>query len=531
MITYEGPTPGHEADDLAEIVCVVPRRASRVPVVSVMTPPQLRRATESDIEFLADVVLLSSEDRYRRHPGWDRDGFRAGLVDDAADQVAGGPENSITYVIVVDGIDVGRARLVTTAEQVEIAGLQVLPEYQNRGTGTAVIDQVINTAASAGLPVVLDVETDNPNACRLYERLGFRPTGPVIKDRQTMILQTDRSSPTRGSQAWQSAVEQWTQDQLTSLGHPPTGAMTVVSAQAWSTVWRVPTTDSSVIVKQSTQARRREADIIAFAARLAPDQIDPPLAADTAKGRMILSDAGPTLYDTNPETRGLDLDTVLALIADFARLQQATIGHDSEAADAGLTRWDPALAADDAEQQASSLHELPSDDPRHITADQLHRIRLCLPDIARAGRQVASSPVPHCLDHGDLWPRNVIPDQTRRRFRYIDFGDAAWTHPFLSLPMMIVECRYRWSVPDRPDGLNLDDPILHRILDSYLNTWTTYAPISDLRETLRNALRIAPLRHSRAWITNLTEADDQTRTDHGAMPWAWLEDLTIPVLL
>lgn len=150
--------------------------------------PQLRRATESDIAFLADVVLLSSQDRYRRHPGWDRDGFHAGLVEDAADQVAGGVENSITYVIMVDGIDVGRARLVTTTSRIEIAGLQVLPEYQNRGIGTAVISQVLDTAAAAGIPVVLDVETDNPNARRLYERLGFRPIGPAIKDRQPMIL-------------------------------------------------------------------------------------------------------------------------------------------------------------------------------------------------------------------------------------------------------------------------------------------------------------------------------------------------------
>lgn len=326
-------------------------------------------------------------------------------------------------------------------------------------------------------------------------------------------------------------VEQWAREQLTRLGNPPTGSMAIVSDQAWSTVWRVPTAGSSVIVKQSTPARRREADIIAFGARLAPDQIDPPLASDSTRGRMILVDAGPTLYDTNPETHGLELETVLAMMADYARLQHATIGHDSEAAAAGLSRWDPARAAEDAEQQVAGLHELPSDDPRHITTEQLDRIRSCLPEIERAGRQVAASPVPHCLDHGDLWPGNVIPDQTHHRFRYIDFGDAAWTHPFLSLPMMIVECRYHWSVPERPDGLNLDHPIMRQILDSYLNAWTSYAPISDLRETLRNALRIAPLRRSRAWITNLTQADDQTRADHGAMPGAWLEDLTMPVLL
>lgn len=159
------------------------------------TTPVLRRATESDIDFLADVVVLSNQDRYQHHPGWDRDAFHAGLVEDAADQIAGGPENSTTYVITVDGIDVGRARLVTSEEQTEIAGLQILPRCQNRGTGTAVIRRVINTAAAAGRTVVLDVEIDNPDARRLYERLGFLATGPVIKDRQPMVLQTENSTP------------------------------------------------------------------------------------------------------------------------------------------------------------------------------------------------------------------------------------------------------------------------------------------------------------------------------------------------
>lgn len=145
---------------------------------------------ETDIAFLADVVVQATQDRYKHRQGWDRDAFRAGLVEDAADQVAGGPENSTTYVITVDNTDVGRVRLVATDDKIEIAGLQVLPQHQKHGIGTAVIAEVINTAATTGVPVVLDVESDNPNAQRLYERLGFLPTGPVANGRQTMIKHT-----------------------------------------------------------------------------------------------------------------------------------------------------------------------------------------------------------------------------------------------------------------------------------------------------------------------------------------------------
>lgn len=89
-------------------------------------------------------------------------------------------------MIVSDGVDVGRIRLVTASDQIEIAGLQVLPMYQNHGIGTAVVRRIIEQAQTAGRSVVLEVETDNPDAQRLYERLDFKPSTTIVNDRRTM---------------------------------------------------------------------------------------------------------------------------------------------------------------------------------------------------------------------------------------------------------------------------------------------------------------------------------------------------------
>lgn len=85
-------------------------------------------------------------------------------------------------------------------------------------------------------------------------------------------------------------------------------------------------------------------------------------------------------------------------------------------------------------------------------------------------------------------------------------------------------------MPDLPDALNLDHPMLHRIIDTYLAEWSEFAPLPELRRTMIDALRIAPLRRSQAWITNLADADDAALTKHGQLPWLWLKDLTIPVV-
>lgn len=152
-----------------------------------MTAPVLRVATGDDVAFLAQVVLLANEERYASREGFDREAFRRGLVDDAADQVAGGPVNSTTYVVESDDQRVGRLRVVRTAAALEIAGLQILPGRQDHGIGTAVVQRVLDEAALTGLPVALEVELDNPGAKRLYLRLGFVDTGVVEAGCRQMI--------------------------------------------------------------------------------------------------------------------------------------------------------------------------------------------------------------------------------------------------------------------------------------------------------------------------------------------------------
>jgi hypothetical protein len=307
--------------------------------------------------------------------------------------------------------------------------------------------------------------------------------------------------------------------------------MAELSVQAWSAVWRLPTGEGPVLIKQTTPARDHEGRATAFGADCEPEVVEFPLVVDAATARILLRDEGPTLYESDHDHRGVELESVIALVTDYARLQHATIGRDARAAEAGIPFWDCAVAGRAARELAERLHDLPVTDPRHVPGDGVRRLRSVAAELDRAAERLAGSPLPLCLDHGDLWPGNALPPNAeRRRFRFIDFGDVAWTHPFLSLIMMIIECRYRWSVPDLPGALNLDHPAVRTIIDAYLDCWTDYAPLADLRGFMADALRIAPLRRCQAWTTNLADADDGALARHGHLPWSWLQDVTIPVV-
>ncbi len=76
----------------------------------------------------------------------------------------------------------GRLRVTRTAGYIELSGIQILPQVQDHGIGTAIIEELKAQAAAAGVPLDLGVEKDNPDALRLYKRLGFGHVGQTAQE-------------------------------------------------------------------------------------------------------------------------------------------------------------------------------------------------------------------------------------------------------------------------------------------------------------------------------------------------------------
>ena len=79
-------------------------------------------------------------------------------------------------IVVIGGEVVGVVAVVWGAADAFLANVEIVPAYQGRGLGTALLRHVIAEAGARGLPVRLQVLKFNP-ARRLYERLGFVVTG------------------------------------------------------------------------------------------------------------------------------------------------------------------------------------------------------------------------------------------------------------------------------------------------------------------------------------------------------------------
>ena len=82
-------------------------------------------------------------------------------------------------VILVDDQPAGRIWIGRDGEEIHLLDIVVLPEFQNRGVGRALLSSLIDEAKQSGKALRHTVFVMNNDALRFYERLGFAIVGDL----------------------------------------------------------------------------------------------------------------------------------------------------------------------------------------------------------------------------------------------------------------------------------------------------------------------------------------------------------------
>ena len=135
----------------------------------------LRATVEADRPFLLHVYRTTREPELTPLPWTDeqKDAFCAMQFTAQDRSYRESYPDGAFLVIECDGVAVGRLYRAVGVEAMHLVDITLLPAWRNRGIGTALLQETIALAASAGLPLQLHVDKANP-ARRLYTRLGFR---------------------------------------------------------------------------------------------------------------------------------------------------------------------------------------------------------------------------------------------------------------------------------------------------------------------------------------------------------------------
>lgn len=141
-----------------------------MPSASAKPTHQLRPATKADVEFLWTLRQRVMKENVEQTWGkWDdaqqRQFFDRGFV----------PKD--TSIIVVDGKDVGRIDLNHSHMEIFLGIIELMPDLQGKGIGSAVLRGLMQEASAQRLPIRLQVLKANTGAHKLYLHLGFKDVG------------------------------------------------------------------------------------------------------------------------------------------------------------------------------------------------------------------------------------------------------------------------------------------------------------------------------------------------------------------
>ncbi len=129
----------------------------------------LRPATPADFDFLFDLHRAAMrayiEPIWGWHEDWQLEYYREKY------------DSRQRQIIQVEGQDAGVLVVERHADELYLGLIELLPAFQGRGVGAAIIRGLIAQARAEGRPLGLHVLRTNAPARRLYERLGLRVVG------------------------------------------------------------------------------------------------------------------------------------------------------------------------------------------------------------------------------------------------------------------------------------------------------------------------------------------------------------------
>jgi hypothetical protein len=236
-------------------------------------------------------------------------------------------------------------------------------------------------------------------------------------------------------------AEGWLDDAFTWIDEhvERTGELEILRKRPWSALIRVPTADGDAWFKESIDAF--EPPLTKLLAARRPDCIPEVIAAEGT--RLLTASAGPSARDV-PD----DVDWE-AVARRYAELQI---------------------------ELADSVGEL---------------LALGVPDSRpdALGHEVAG-PLPVTLIHEEVHDGNVHLRDGRPVF--IDWSEASVSHPFAGLTntLRIVAWRSEWE-PGGPEVL--------RLRDAYLEHWTRFAPLDELRAAFAQGYALGALARAATW--------------------------------
>lgn len=268
-----------------------------------------------------------------------------------------------------------------------------------------------------------------------------------------------------------------------------TGEVELERTRPWSALARVPTADGLVWFKESPEAHAFEPALTVLLARRRPDAAPEVVAAEGT--RLLTRDVGPSLRAVRDagalEPRWEDV------LARYAKLHIDLAPLAAKALELGTP--------DERPQRLPELYE------QLAGRDELYET------VANAAAALEDRLPPTITHHeahdGNVFVRGGLPV-------FIDWAESSVTHPLIG-PLLALR-----SATERA-GYEPGSREVERLRDAYLEPFTRFAPIGELREAFAHAYLLAPIGRAEVWRRTIEPLGPEVSTVEGDPVVAWLE--------
>ncbi|MFL5300634.1 MAG: aminoglycoside phosphotransferase family protein [Anaeromyxobacteraceae bacterium] len=341
------------------------------------------------------------------------------------------------------------------------------------GTVASDFDDAANRVYKAYLAEAL---TDTPAPGRWWPRPALAAgEAPLGEDAQPLVARWVTKTLSAGDTAWSRPG--WLAEALAWVSAHAGAVSDVeqVRVSEFSTVIRVVAGGRVRYFKAVAPPAAREPAVTAALARRTA-HVPPVLAVDGARGFLLMEG-----FAGEPLATG-DVAVWADVAAALGELQRECIDAVGELQALGceVTRATTLVAPLSA--MVTDADALLVGEAAGLTTDEVAALRTLAPRVVADARALDAGPLPLTVDHGDLWPSNVLVGPGGCAF--VDWEDVRVAHPFVSAFQLLAGAHLDRRFVDEPAAYTA-------VREAYLRGWSAWAPALPLRQAFDAAHDVA----------------------------------------
>jgi hypothetical protein len=312
---------------------------------------------------------------------------------------------------------------------------------------------------------------------------------------------------------WMKQVHEWIHTETARQSIQITGEIQQPHLYPWSTVLVVPITEGRLFFKATAPGTIYEVALTQKLAEWIPDCMPELVATDALRGWMLMRDGGEQLRQFIRPAR--DIRPWEPILPRYAEVQIKLVDDVPEILALGIHDYRLALLPSLYNGLLADQESLMLDQEKGLTSGELQELKEKSSRFQQICRDLAAFGIPESLNQCDFHDGNILVRNDRITF--FDWGDAAITHPFISLRTFFVSIEI---------SLQLEEyaftPEMEALLNLYLEPWRKFASPEQLASAYGFSKPVASIVKALLWHDSITQMEGSVRQEY-----AWI----VPELL